>query len=184
METNVVSIHFEHLLRNCVQATKIGLTFSQLAHGCISTPRGRGVIQRCRLQRHPSMSNLCRRVVRGQRNLGNYDLIRSMSTLFRRVVAGQRDLGNYDLIRSMSTLFRRVVSGQRDLGNYDLIRSMGNLFRRVVAGQRNFGNYDLIRSMGTLFRRVVRGQRDLGNYDLFGLWAPYSAGVPRGGFSQ
>ena len=34
-----------------------------------------------------------------------------MGTLFRRVVAGQKDLGNYDLIRSMSTLFRRVVPG-------------------------------------------------------------------------
>ena len=99
------------LHRNCVQATKIGLTFSQLAHGCISTPRGRGVIQRCRLQRQPSMSTLFRRVVRCQRNLGNYDLIRSMSTLFRRVVRGQRNLGNYDLIRSMSILFRRVVPG-------------------------------------------------------------------------
>ena len=55
METNIVSIHFEHLLRNWVWATKIGLTFSQLVHGCTSTPRGRGVIQRCRLQRHPSM---------------------------------------------------------------------------------------------------------------------------------
>ena len=157
METNVVSIHFEHLLRNCVQATKIGLTFSQLAHGCISTPRGRGVIQRCRLQRHPSMSNLCRRVVADQRDLGNYDLIRSMSTLFRRVVRGQRNLGNYDLIRSMSTLFRRVVRCQRNLGNYDLIRSKSTLFRRVVRSQRNLGNYDLIRSMSTLFRRVVPG---------------------------
>ena len=134
METNIVSIHFEHLLRNWAWATKIGLTFSQLAHGCASTPRGRGVIQRCRLQRHLSMGTLFRRVVAGQRNFGNYDLIRSMSTLFCRVVVGQRNLGNYDLIRSMSTLFRRVVRGQRNLGNYDLIRSMSNLFRRVVPG--------------------------------------------------
>ena len=141
------------LHRNCVQATKIGLTFSQLAHGCASTPRGRGVIQRCRLQRHLSMG-----------------------TLFRRIVAGQRDLGNYNLIRAMSTLFRRIVAGQRNLVNYDLIRSMGTLFRRVVTGRRDLGNYDLIQSMNTLFRRIVAGQRDLGNYDLFGLWAPYSAG--------
>ena len=111
METNIVSIHFEHLLRNCVWATKIGLTFSQLVHGCTFTPRGRGVIQRYRLQRHPSMGTLFRRVVAGQRDLGNYDLIRSMSTLFRRVVRGERNLGNYDLIQSMSTLFRRVVPG-------------------------------------------------------------------------
>ena len=150
--TDICPLH-----RNCVQATKIGLTFSQLAHGCTSTPRGRGVIQRFRLQRHPSMSTLFRRIVRSQRNLGNYDLLRSMSTLFRRIVAGQRDLGNYDLIRSMSTLFRRVVLGQRNLGNYDLIRSMSTLFRRVVRGQRNLGNYDLVRSMSTLFRRVVPG---------------------------
>ena len=134
METNIVSIHFEHLLRNWVWATKIGLTFSQLAHGGTSTPRGRGVIQRCRLQRHPSMGTLFRRIVAGQRDLGNYDLIRSMGTLFRRIVAGQRNLGNYDLIRSMSTLFRRVVRGQRNLGNYDLVRSMSTLFRRVVPG--------------------------------------------------
>ena len=127
--TDICPLH-----RNCVQATKIGLTFSQLAHGCTSTPRGRGVIQRFRLQRHPSMSTLFRRIVRSQRNLGNYDLLRSMSTLFRRIVAGQRDLGNYDLIRSMSTLFRRVVLGQRNLGNYDLVRSMSTLFRRVVPG--------------------------------------------------
>ena len=80
-----------------------------------------------------------------------------MGTLFRRVVAGQRDLGNYDLIRSIGTLFRRVFAGQRNLGNYDLIRSMGTLFRRVVRGQRDLGNYDLIRSMSTLFRRVVPG---------------------------
>ena len=64
-----------------------------------------------------------------------------MSTLFCRVVRGQRNLGNYDLIRSMSTLFRRVVAGQRNFGNYDLIRSMDTLFRRVVRSQRNLGNY-------------------------------------------
>ena len=127
METNIVSIHFEHLLRNWVWATKIGLTFSQLAHGGTSTPRGRGVIQRCRLQRHPSMSTLFRRIVPDQRNLGNYDLIRSMSTLFRRVVAGQRDLGNYDLIRFMDNLFRR----ESPKGASPNSRRRGGLARRT-----------------------------------------------------
>ena len=103
-----------------------------------------------------------------------------MGTLFRRVVRGQRNLGNYDLIRSMGMLFRRIVAGQRDLGNYDLIRSMSTLFRRVVAGQRNLGNYDLIRSMSTLFRRVVRGERNLGNYGFNSVYGhPIPQGSPR-----